>query len=205
MKRFRVTLIAICLVLAFLGWSDVDLYLRNQTPQPIPLAELERQGAPREWLTIQGAYPDFLQAISTSGSLDVDAVLLPLKRSPEAAEFRIIAETRDPKFLELFRTYYFVLETEEEKTAFLAEHQAELTGARDVTGVVATGSVASGNRDKLLELAKQIGLPVSDDVIFISEGKKIEAIRGFFFLGLALLAMIKIFSQWKQPSQPAAE
>lgn len=203
MKRFRFTLIAICLVLIYLGWADVDLYLRNPEPQAIPLAELERQGAPREWLTIQEAYPDFLQAISTSGSLDVDAVLLPLKRSPDAAEFRIVAETRDPKFLELFRTYYFVLETEAERAAFLEEHQAELASARSLTGVVVTGSVASGNRDKLLKLAKEIGLPVSNDVIFISEGKKIESIRGFFFLGLALLALIKILSQWKKPTQPA--
>lgn len=203
MKRFRFTLIAICLVLIYLGWADVDLYLRNPEPQAIPLAELERQGAPREWLTIQEAYPDFLQAISTSGSLDVDAVLLPLKRSPDAAEFRIVAETRDPKFLELFRTYYFVLETEAERAAFLIEHQAELASARSLTGVVVTGSVASGNRDKLLKLAKEIGLPVSNDVIFISEGKKIESIRGFFFLGLALLALIKILSQWKKPTQPA--
>ncbi len=203
MKRFRFTLIAICLVLVYLGWADVDLYLRNKTPQPIPLAELERQGAPREWLTIQGAYPDFLQAISTSGSLDVDAVLLPLKRSPEAAEFRIVVETRDPKFLELFRTYYFVLETEAERAAFLTEHQAELASPRSLTGVVATGSVASGNRDKLLKLAKEIGLPISNDVIFVSEGKKIEAFRGFFFLGLALLALVKILSQWKKPTEPS--
>jgi hypothetical protein len=205
MKRFRFTLLAICLVLIYLGWADLDLYLRNQTPLPIPLAELERQGAPREWLTIQGAYPDFSQAISTSGSLEVDAVLLPLKRSPEADAFRIVAETRDPAFLELFRTYHFVLETEEEKSAFLAEHQAQLAGPRDLTGVVVTGSIASGNRDKLLELAKEIGLPVSEDVIFVSEGKEIAAIRGFFFLGLALLALVKIFSQWKQPAPPAAD
>lgn len=201
MKRFRFTLLAICLVLIYLGWSDVDLYLRNQTPLTIPLAELERQGAPREWLTIQEAYPDFVEAISTSGSVEVDAVLLPLKRSPEATEFRIVAETRDPKFLELFRTYYFVLETEQQRADFLAEHQAELVGPREVTGVVVTGSVASGNRDKLLKLAKEVGLPVSNDVIFISAGKKIEAFRGFFFLGLALLALVKILSQWRQPAQ----
>lgn len=200
MKRFRFTLIAICLVLIYLGWADVDLYLRNQSPQAIPLAELERQGAPREWLTVQGAYPDFLQAISTSGSLDVDAVLIPLKRSPDAEEFRIVAESRDPKFLELFRTYYFVLETEAERSAFLLEHQAELATPRDFTGVVVTGSVASGNRDKLLKLAKEIGLPVSDDVVFLSVGKQIASIRGFFFLGLGLLALVKIFSQWKQPA-----
>jgi len=202
MKRFRFTFLAICLVLVYLGWSDVDLYLRNQTPLTIPLAELERQGAPRELLTIQEAYPDFVEAISTSGSVEVEAVLLPLKRSPDATEFRIVAETRDPKFLELFRTYYFVLETEKERTDFLAEHQAELVGPREITGVVVTGSVASGNRDKLLKLAKEIGLPISNDVIFISEGKKIEAIRGFFFLGLALLALVKILSQWKKPTQP---
>lgn len=200
MKRFRFTLIAICLVLIYLGWADVDLYLRNQSPQVIPLAELERQGAPRELLTVQGAYPDFLQAISTSGSLDVDALLIPLKRSPEAEEFRIVAESRDPKFLELFRTYYFVLETEAERAAFLLEHQAELAAPREFTGVVVTGSVASGNRDKLLKLAKEIGLPVSDDVIFLSVGKQIASIRGFFFLGLGLVALVKIFSQWKRPS-----
>lgn len=204
LQRFRVTLVAICLVLIWLGWADVGLYLRNQTPQSIPLAELERQGAPREWLTIQEAYPDFLQSISTSGSLQIDAVLVPLKRSPDTAEFRVVAEVRDPQFLDRFRTYHLLLDTEAEKAAFLQQHAAELTGRRDLTGLVVTGTVASGNRDKLLELAKEVNLPVANDVIFISEGKQIAYIRGFFFMGLGLVALAKLILQWRKPARDDA-
>ena len=32
MKRFRFTLLAICLVLLYLGWIDVALFLRNPAP-----------------------------------------------------------------------------------------------------------------------------------------------------------------------------
>ena len=79
MKRFRFTLLAICLLLLWLGWNDLSLLLRNPKPQTIGLEELVRTGPPRDWLHVTGGYQDLTEAISTSGSVDLDAFLVPLK------------------------------------------------------------------------------------------------------------------------------
>ncbi len=55
MRRFRYTLIAVCLVLLFLGVTDLILWFNNQTPQSISIETLEQTGAPREWLQVTAA------------------------------------------------------------------------------------------------------------------------------------------------------
>jgi len=203
MKRFRFTLLAVCLVLLYLGWTDVSLFLRNPAPATVGIAELERGNVPREWLRVTGGYQDLTEAISTSGNLEVEAFLVPLKSSSSAETFRVLVETRDPKVLDLLRTYYFSLESPEAQEAFLREHADEFRGVREVTAMVASGLVASGNRDKLLQLARDVGMKVPPDVIFLSEGKEPGRWRGFFFLGIGLLGLIKVLLLWKKPSQPA--
>ena len=89
MKRFRFTLTAICLVLLWLGWTDVSLFLRNRAPLTITEAELVKNGPPREWLHITGGYQDLLMGISTSGSVELDAFLVPLRVSHRITSYNV--------------------------------------------------------------------------------------------------------------------
>jgi hypothetical protein len=117
----------------------------------------------------------------------------------------VLVETRNPRILELLATYHFQLESAEAKENYLKEHAAEFRGVRDVTGMVVSGLVASGNRDKLMKLAREVGMQVPPDVLFLSEGKEPGRWRGFFYLGVGLLALIKVLMLWKKPPQPAVE
>ena len=49
MRRFRITIIAICLILGWLGFADVKVLIRNPEPLEISVTELEATGAPRQW------------------------------------------------------------------------------------------------------------------------------------------------------------
>ncbi|MCK5913100.1 MAG: hypothetical protein KAG12_04430, partial [Desulfuromusa sp.] len=66
MKRFRVTIIAICLTVGWLGYSDLSVLLRNQEPLEISIFDLEMTGAPREWVSVTDGYQDLLQGINMS-------------------------------------------------------------------------------------------------------------------------------------------
>lgn len=202
MKRFRFTLLAICLVLLFLGWNDISLFLRNRVPDNIAITALERHGASREWLHVTGGTLDLLEAISTSGSIELDALLVPLKSDPLDGDFRVLVETRDPDRIKLFQTYHFKLDSEEAQERYLAEHRSEFFPRQDVTGTLVTGLIATGNRDKLMTLAKDVGMQVTDDVIFIAEGKKPARIRGFLFFALALAGLVKFAAMGKKKSLP---
>jgi hypothetical protein len=202
MKRFRFTLLAICLVLLFLGWNDISLFLRNRAPENIAITDLEQDGAPREWLHVTGGTFDLLEAISTSGSIDLEALLVPLKSDPQAGDFRVLVETRDPRLVKLFQTYHFKLNSEEAQKRYLAEHRAEFFPRQDVSGTLVTGLIATGNRDKLMTLAKDVGMHVTDDVIFIAEGKKPARIRGFLFFALALAGLVKFATMGKKEPLP---
>jgi hypothetical protein len=203
MKRFRFTLLAICLVLLYLGWTDVTLLLRNPSPATVSIEELERGNVPREWLHVTGGHQNLLEAISTSGSVELESFLVPLKSAPEKAAFHVLVETRNPRTLDLLATYHFQLDSSEAKEAYLDAHAAEFQGEREVTGMVISGLVASGNRDKLMKLAKEVGMLVPPDVLFLSEGKEPGRWRGYFFFGIGLLGLVKVLMLWKKPPQPA--
>jgi len=205
MKRFRFTLLAICLVLLYLGWTDIALFLRNPSPAAVSIEELEKGNVPREWLHVTGGNLNLLEAISTSGSVEIESFLVPLKSSPEEKSFSVLVETRNPRILELLATYHFNLETAEEKEAYFKANAAEFQGLRDVTGMVVSGLIASGNRDKLMKLAKEVGMQVPPDVLFLSEGKEPGRWRGIFYLGVGLLGLIKVLMLWKKPPQAAVE
>ena len=201
MKRFRFTLLAICLLLLWLGWNDLSLLLRNPEPQEISLEQLSRSGPPRDWLRVTGGYEDLDEAISTSGTLELEAFLVPLKRTPADPSFQVLIETRDPRIIELLQTYYFKLDSPAAREQFRAEHGQAFTGRRDITGMVVSGLVASGNRGKLMTLARQLGMDLPENVIFLSEGKEPGTWRGFVFIALALAGLVKFALMWKQ--QPA--
>ena len=203
MRRFRYTLMAVCLVLLFLGVTDLILWFNNQVPQPVTIDTLEQTGAPTEWLEVTDGYQDLDRAISTSGSVDMEALLVPLVRHPDQEEIRVMVETRNPHQLQLFQDYHFFTDTLPEKREFRRKHGAEFKGQRDITGMLVSGLIARGNQQKLLKLAKETGLDISDDVIFFSEGKEPGKWRGVFFTIVGLLGMIKVMTRKKEdPTEP---
>lgn len=205
MKRFRFTLLAVCLLLTYLGWNDVSLFLRNRAPQTVAIAELEKSGAQREWLHVAGGFQDLEQAISTSGTVEIEALLVPLKSSADGQDLHVLVETRDPHLMELFKAYHFKQDSAFAKEKYLREHRPDFHARRDITGMVAGGLVSRGNHDKLMQLAKEVGMDVADDVIFISEGKEPPRYRGFFFLVVGLAGLVKVLRMWQKPKQPAAQ
>lgn len=204
MKRFRFTLTAICLVLIWLGWTDVSLFLHNRTPQNISATELVQNGPPREWLHVTGGYQDLLEGISTSGTLELEAFLIPLRLSPGVQPIDILVETRDPQILQRLQDYYFTFDSAAQQQAYLEAHAEDFLGRRDITGMLVGGLVASGNKDKLLKLAREEGLDISENIIFLSEGKEPPKFRGFFFLGLGLLGLLKVGSMLKNAGKETA-
>lgn len=198
MRRFRFTLIVVCLVLLFLGASDLVLWFNNQSPQAVTIDTLEKAGAPREWLHVTAGYQDLDRAVSTSGSVEMEALLVPLVTHPDQEQIKIMVETRNPNLLEIFQDYHFFTDTLPEKRAFRAEHAVEFKGQRDITGMLVSGMISRGNQQKLLTLAKQTGLNIADDVVFLSEGKEPGQWRGVFFTLVGLLGLIKIFTHKKE-------
>ena len=197
MRRFRYTLIAVCLVLLILGVSDLTLWFNNQAPQAVSIETLEQIGAPAEWLDVKAGYQDLDRAISTSGSLEMEALLVPLVAHPDQDQIHDMVETRDPHQLKLFQDYHFFTDTLPEKKEFRRKHGAEFKGQRDITGMLVAGLIARGNRQKLIDLAKETDLNIADDVIFLSEGKEPGKLRGVFFTLIGLLGLFKVFTHKK--------
>ncbi|MGW8312041.1 MAG: hypothetical protein ACWGOL_02280 [Desulfuromonadales bacterium] len=192
MRRFRYTLLAICLVLLFLGGSDLLLWFNNPAPQTVSIEDLQKSGAPQEWLHVTSGYQDLDRAISTSGSVEMEALLIPLLAQPDQQQIDVLIETRNPHLLKLFQDYHFFTDTLPQKQAFHREHLDEFKGQREVIGMLVAGLIARGNQQKLLQLAKQTDLDVADDVIFLSEGKEPNRWRGVFFTVVGLLGVIRV-------------
>lgn len=208
MNRYRFTLLAVCLVLGFLGGSDLKLLFNNPEPANVSITTLEQGEAPREWLSVTGGYWNLEQAISTSGTVDLEAFLIPLRSSQSpAGDIRVVFESRNPEMLELLQTYYFAFDSLEEQKAYLEENRDKFFGQYELTGMLVGGLIESGNRDKLLSLARELQMPIQDDVILISEGKTPEKFRGYFFSIVAVLGLLKfvqiLVQGKKQGSTPA--
>ena len=202
MKRFRVTLLVVCLLLGWLGFNDLSLYLRNRTPQAITIEELAEQGAPREWLRVDGGYQDLQQAINMSGTMEIDSFLVPLKASAETDELLIWFETRDPHIVNTLKTYYFKMDSDQARADFLEENRRTFFAQRDLTGMAVGNLIADSNKNKLEKLLTEMGIPVSERIIFISEGKEPTIGRGLFFLAMALLGLGRLL--FTLLSKPAA-
>lgn len=198
MHRYRFTLIAVCLVLLFLGVNDLVLWFNNQAPRQVTIATLEQAGAPSEWLKVTAGYQDLDRAISTSGSVEMEALLVPLVTDPDQKQIRVMVETRAPHQLQLFQDYHFFSDTLAEKEKFRSRYGAEFQGQREITGMLVAGLIARGNRQKLIKLAKETGLEIADDVIFLSEGKEPGKWRGIFFSVVALLGLFKVLTHKKE-------
>lgn len=201
MKRFRITVLAICLVLAWLGYVDLSVLLRNRKPLNISLAELEKSGAPREWLTITDGTQDLLQAINMSGSMNIDSFLVPLRQSLASKTMKVWFETRDPIIVESLKAYHFMLETDQQRTEFLSNNRQLFQKKRSITGMTAENLVASSNQNKLTKLLQQMDIPVTEGTLFISEGKQPARWRGIFFVSIAFVGLIKVFFSFLKPQE----
>jgi len=201
MRRFRFTIMAVCLLLLLLGGSDLKVLLQNPQPHQVELADLTRGELPGAWLTVRGGMLDLTEAINMSGSIDIDAFLIPLKQDRNDTSLQVIVETRDPQIIETLSTYYFKLDSDAERQEYLARNQERFYLHKEISGMLAGGLVASGNRDNLASLAKQLGMDVPDNVIFLSEGKTPARWRGWFFTAIGLFGMLKMLLGKK--NQPA--
>lgn len=205
MKRFRVTLLVVCFVLGWLGFNDLSLYFRNPAPLTISIETLVRQGVPREWLKVEGGYRDLLQAINMSGTVEVTSFLVPLKRSEMDDNPQIWFETSDPKVVNALKTYYFDLDTDADRAKFIQENKQLFMGRYDLSGMTASSLVAESNRGKLKELLTKMKIPVSEQVVFISEGKVPSNLRGIFFVTMALLGIGKLlYDLLRKPGKEVA-
>ena len=45
MRRFRFTIIAVCLILAWLAYADITLFVRNMTPKDMTISAIETRRA----------------------------------------------------------------------------------------------------------------------------------------------------------------
>ncbi len=201
MRRFRFTLITVCLVLLYLGGNDLLLWFQNQEPAPLSVKNLQEQGSPREWLHISDGYQDLDRAISTSGTIEMEALLVPLLEYPQQETIRILVETRQPQLLDLFKQYHLFTDTVPEKRAFRQEHSEEFQGQRDIIGMEVSGLIAKNNHNKLLKLALQTDLKIAEDVIFISESKEPGKWRGISFCIIGLLGLAKALTGSRKKTQ----
>jgi len=191
MQRFRITILAICLLLAWLAYADLSILVRNQEPLEISISDLEANGAPREWLSINGGYQVLLEAINMSGTMDITSFLVPLKQSKDSDVVTVWFETRDPQIISTLKTYYFLLESEKQKADYLSEHQDFFTAQRQLVGMTPDNIVASSNKKKLTDLLQSMNIDVAENTIFISEDKQPVVFRGIFFAFISVIGLIK--------------
>jgi len=196
MKRFRFTLIAVSLFLIWLGSLDARIVIDNPHPAPVSTTQLVSEPAPREWLSIENARLDLLRAISTSGSVELEALLVPLVTDSTNVLHNVWIETRNPGDLQLFSTYHFKMDSALEKERFLAENAAAFTPQRTVTGMLITGLIASGNLEKLRTL-----IPDKGEILFLSEGQTPSPLRGGFYLLTGLAGLVVTIRRWKAPQK----
>ncbi len=192
MRRFRFTIIAVCLILSWLAYVDITLYVRNMTPQEITITKLETDGPQQEWLKITDGYMDLTQAINMSGTMDIDSFLIPLKQSANTDNIKIWIETREPEIISALKTYYFQLDNDQQRSAYVNKHNNLFFGQRNITGMLTIGLVANNNREKLVQLLTDMDIAVPDQVLFISEGKEPIKWRGFIFAIIAIAGIMKL-------------
>jgi len=199
MKRFRFTFLAVCLLLTWLGGSDLILQLRNPEPLSLELGQIPEGKLPREWIRITGGHFDLLKGINMSGTIAIDSFLIPLVSGKEVEQPRVWVETRNPSIINLLTTYYFKLENDQQRTAYREEHRAEFFPAMEITGMTADNLIANNNRNKLLELLTSMGIATREDIIFISDGKEPNRLRGPAFLLLAIIGVVKFIFWSRKP------
>ncbi len=196
--KFRYTLVVVCLMLVWLGAADLLFYLRNPAPVTIDVGQLHQGPLPADWLRIEGGVLDLREAISTSGGLEVEALLVPVLSEPPAqgartvGALRLLLETRDPELIHHFKVYHFVLEDDAARAAYLEEHRNIFHSRTPRTGLVSSGARAQSNRRNLMKLAQEVGVRVDEDVIFFSEGGTPKFWGGALLLALGVAGLVRL-------------
>ena len=199
MKRFRFTFLAICMLLTWLGINDLVVQLRNTEPMKVELYDLASAQSQQEWFSISGGHLDLLKGINMSGTIEIDSFLIPLVADRSVDNPRVWVETRQPAIINLLTTYYFKLDNDQKRAAFLEEHQDEFFPKTTITGMTADSLIADANRSKLLELLTSMGIETGEDILFISEGKEPNQFRGPGFLLLSIIGVIRVILWSKKP------
>ena len=132
-----------------------------------------------------------------SGTIEIDSFLIPYVEDSSIQNPRLWIETRQPAIISLLTTYYFKLDNDQKRAAYLEEHQDKFFPSVTITGMTADNLIADANRNKLLELLTSMGIDTGDDILFISEGKEPNRFRGPGFLLLSMLGVIK-FLFWNK-------
>jgi len=205
MKRFRVTLLAICLLLTWLGYSDLQLHFRNKAPQVVTVHELEQRQPPREWLHVTNGYQNLIEAINMSGTMEIDAFLVPLRSSLNNQVTSIWFETRDPQIVKLLKTYYFELNDDSARSEFVEEYSGLIYAQRDLIGMTADSMVANNNQGKLEELLTLMKIPYGENTVFLSEGKEPVTYRGYFYAIIGILGFLKVGLSFRRKPDTAAD
>lgn len=204
MNRYRITVLVVCLVLIVLAAGDFYTLHRNSEPQIIAWdATAGEISIDREWVTITGGTLMLEEAVSNSGELEIDALVIPLVRDIGEKTFRILIETRDPRLVEAFATYHLGLDSEAQKTDFLQKNISAFQMQRAVSGMVVVGAFGGlmPNRDReiMYELAEATNMDLADNAVFVHEGKEpASPIRGVFFLLVGLAGIIKLIIVWRK-------
>ena len=94
-----------------------------------------------------------------------------------------------------------MLETDKQQQDFLQNNQQLFSAQRILTGMTADNLVADSNQNKLAELLTKMNIPVTEETIFISEGKQPVVWRGMFFFGIAVIGLIKVLLSFRKPDQ----
>jgi hypothetical protein len=200
MKRFRFTFLAICLLLTWLGGSDLILQMRNPAPLSINISQLPDGDLGQEWLSITGGHLDLLKGVNMSGTIEIDSFLIPLVAGAGTDRPRLWVETRQPAIIRLLSDYYFKLNNDQERTDYFNQHRQDFFPQMTITGMTADNLIASANRGKLSELLNSMGIATGENLLFISEGKEPNRLRGPVFLLLATIGMLR-FLFWTKKTK----
>lgn len=193
--RYRVTLATICGVLAFLGGDDLWVFFQNRVPH-VRVGSLDVPPG-QHWLRFERVTVDLPEAINTTGTVEVQGLLVPL-RIGERGPVKVLLETRDAARIALFTRYHFGPDTEAEKAGFLAQHRDALQARTTVQGMRMRGLVARSNHRKLRQLAQEGGLDLAPDALILVEGERPSPWRGSFFLLVALAGLVKVVHMGRQ-------
>ncbi|THB74270.1 MAG: hypothetical protein D6B28_02305 [Gammaproteobacteria bacterium] len=210
MNRYRITVLVVCVVLIVLAVGDFYTLRRNYEPQVIAWDQISGGiSLDREWVTITGGTLMLEDAISNSGELEIDALVIPLVRDIGDKTFYILVETRDPKLIETLMTYKYAFDTEHEQAEFLEKNIEMFRVQRTVSGMVVVGAFGGlmPNRDQetMRELAKSENMELDENVIFVHEGNEpAKPYRGIFFLLMGIAGIIKVIIVMRQSNSGTA-
>ena len=190
------------MILTWLGSFDLILQLRNPEPLALEIYELPAGDLQQEWLSITGNL-DLLKGINMSGTIEIDSFLIPMVSDANDEQPRLWVETRKPAIIDLLTTYYFKLDDDSQRAAYLAENQEAFFPRTTITGMTADNMIANANRSKLIELLETMDIKTGDEILFLSEGKEPNRLRGPAFLILAAIGVLKFIFWHRKPKNAA--